>query len=88
VLLACLSAGTYFAYHAVHGRHGWQARVALIDRASLLAFEQAGLTSVRAKLARDVQLLRPEQPDADLTEEIARDVLGYVHPADRIVSSR
>jgi cell division protein FtsB len=29
-------------------------------------------------------LLTPELPDPDLVEETARDVLGFVHPDDKI----
>ena len=43
---------------------------------------------MRSKLERDVALLSPEVPNADLVEEIARDVLGYVHPSDRIIQLR
>jgi cell division protein FtsB len=42
---------------------------------------------VRAKLERDVALLKPDLPDADLVEEIARDVLGFARPTERIYSS-
>jgi cell division protein FtsB len=88
LLVITASSGGYFAHHAINGRHGWNARLALHDRQSLLEFERVGLESVRSKLARDVQLLTPDVPDADFVEEIARDVLGYVHPADRIIASR
>ncbi|HPG89754.1 MAG TPA: septum formation initiator family protein [Hyphomicrobium sp.] len=88
VLLACLSATGYFAYHARYGRHGFEARAHLLDRSALLDFEIKSLESVRSKLARDVALLTPELPNADLVEEIARDVLGYVQPNDRIVQLR
>lgn len=86
MLLTCVAAQGYFAYHALHGRHGWYAREALRDRDSLLDFERAGLESVRDKLKRDVRLLSDTPPDADLVEEIARDVLGYVHPSDHILT--
>lgn len=85
MLLACLTSTAYFAYHAVYGRHGLQARAQLQERTALLDFEIKSLDTVRAKLERDVALLAPEMPNADLVEEIARDVLGYVYPADRIV---
>lgn len=88
VLLACLSATAYFAYHARYGRHGWEARAQLLDRAALLDFEIKSLDVVRSKLERDVALLSPELPNADMVEEIARDVLGYVRPDDRIVPLR
>jgi cell division protein FtsB len=35
-----------------------------------------------------VALLTPDKPDPDLVEELARDVLGYVHPRDRVILSR
>ena len=78
----------YFAYHVRYGRHGIEARAQLQDRAALLDFEIRSLDTVRAKLERDVALLSPEMPNADLVEEIARDVLGYIYPADRIVPLR
>jgi cell division protein FtsB len=86
VLLACLTAAAYFAYHARYGRHGMEARALLLERSALLNFETQSLETVRAKLERDVALLSPELPNADLVEEVARDVLGYVHPADRIIA--
>lgn len=85
VLLTCLMALTYFAYHAFYGRHGFLARQALIERAQMLDFEITSLDSVHAKLRRDVALLTPELANPDMVEEIARDVLGYVHPSDRIL---
>ena len=88
VLLACLSATAYFAYHARYGRHGFEARGQLLERTALLDFEIKSLNTVRSKLERDVALLTPELPNPDIVEEIAREVLGYVHPNDRIVPLR
>jgi cell division protein FtsB len=88
VLLACLMSTIYFAYHLRYGRHGLDVRSRLTDRAALLDFEINGLEGVRAKLERDVALLSPEVPNADLVEEIARDVLGYVRTDDRIIPER
>ncbi|MEQ1670830.1 MAG: septum formation initiator family protein [Hyphomicrobium sp.] len=88
VLLACLTSTAYFAYHARYGRHGLEVRAQLIERGSLLEFELKSLETVRTKLQSDVALLTPEMAHPDLVEEIARDVLGYVHPADRIVPLR
>lgn len=87
MLLACLISSAYFGYHALHGRHGLDARDRLIERASLLDFEIKSLETVRDKLKRDVALLSPVKPDPDMVEEIARDVLGYVHPKDVLVSN-
>ncbi len=57
----------------------------MIERSDLVEFEIRSLEAVRSKLAHDVALLSPELPNPDLVEEIARDVLGYVHPDDRVL---
>ena len=88
VLLFSLSATAYFSHHAIHGRHGLEARSALIERADLLEFEIRSLQTVRARLRHDVALLTPDRPDPDLVEEVARDVLGYVAPSDRVLIIR
>lgn len=85
MLLTCLASTGYFGYHALHGRHGLEARNQLIERANLLAFEIRSLEAVRSKLERDVALLATEIPNTDLVEEIARDVLGYVRPGDKVL---
>lgn len=87
MLLLCLGLTAYFAYHAINGRHGLEARKQLIERSSLLEFEIMSLEAVRAKLARDVALLSPDLPDPDLVEEIARDVLGFARPGDRVIAA-
>ena len=86
MLLLCLGLTAYFVNHAISGRHGLEVRSALIERSALLEFEIKSLEAVRAKLERDVALLKPDLPDADLVEEIARDVLGFARPSERIYS--
>ena len=86
MLLLCLVFTAYFAHHALYGRHGLEVRTRLIERTSLLEFENRSLEAVRARLQRDVNLLRPDQPDPDLVDEIARESLGFVDPKDRIVT--
>lgn len=86
MLLFSLSMTAYFSHHALYGRHGLEARSAMVERADLIEFEIRSLEAVRAKLQHDVALLTPELPNPDLVEEIARDVLGYVHPGDRVIS--
>lgn len=88
MLLASIAASTYFAYHGLYGRHGLEAQARLKERAAILEFEIKSLESVRSKLERDVALLSPELPNADIVDEIARDVLGYVQPADTILTQR
>jgi cell division protein FtsB len=87
VLLLCLGLTAYFAHHAIYGRHGLEARSKLIERSALLEFEIRSLEAVRANLQRDVALLSPDKPDADIVEEIAREVLGFVHPDDYVAST-
>jgi cell division protein FtsB len=86
VLLLCLGLTAYFAHHAIYGRHGLEARSRLIERSALLEFEIKSLEAVRAKLVHDVVLLTPDKPDKDLVEEAAREVLGFAHPDDFIVT--
>ena len=77
---------SYFAYHAIHGGHGLEARTRLIERSQLLEFEIRSLEAVHVRLARDAALLGREPPAPDLVEELARDVLGFANPADRILT--
>ncbi len=85
MLLLCLGLTAYFAFHTLNGRHGLEARDKLLERQSALEFEIQSLEAVRAKLERDVALLRPDLPDPDFVEEIAREVLGFANPRDQIV---
>ncbi|MBS0233582.1 MAG: septum formation initiator family protein [Proteobacteria bacterium] len=88
VTCACVGLTAYFCYHIRYGRHGLEARRELLDRSALLDFEIKGLETVRTKLRHDVALLSPEIPNADIVEETARDVLGYVRPDDKIIIAR
>ncbi|WP_244534533.1 septum formation initiator family protein [Hyphomicrobium sp. CS1GBMeth3] len=85
MLLLCLALTAYFAFHTIKGRHGLDARDKLLERESALEFEIQSLEAVRAKLSRDVALLRPDLPDPDFVQEIAREVLGFANPRDRVV---
>lgn len=85
MLLLCLGLTAYFAHHTLKGRHGLEVREALVERQSALEFEIQSLEAVRAKLTRDVALMRPDAPDPDFVEEIAREVLGFARPDDRIL---
>lgn len=75
----------YFTYHAIHGRHGLETRSKLISRSEALEFEIKGLETVRANLSRDIALLSQRNPDPDIVEDIARDVLGLVRPGERVM---
>lgn len=88
MLLLCLGLTAYFAHHTWKGRHGFEARDRLLERQSALEFQLESLETVRSKLERDVALLRPDLPDPDFVEEIAREVLGFAHPRDYIVAEK
>jgi cell division protein FtsB len=89
LVLLCFAATTvYFAHHALEGRHGFKARTRLIERSSMLEFEIRSLETVRSALARDAALLAAEPPSPDLVDELARDILGYADPRDRILRRR
>ena len=85
MLLGCFLASAYLIQHAITGKHGLEARARLIERSSALEREIAGLEAVRARLERDVALLVPDPPDADIVEEIATGVLGMSYPQDRLL---
>ena len=57
VLLLCASLTAYFAYHAIRGKHGLEARSRLSERSMLLEREITSLEAARANLERDVALL-------------------------------
>ncbi|MGE0629262.1 MAG: septum formation initiator family protein [Hyphomicrobiaceae bacterium] len=82
MLLGCLAATTYFAYHAVNGTHGLLAKNRLTSQSSMLARDIAGLEIVRDRLQRDVAALGTDPPHPDIVEEVARSVLGYSRPGD------
>jgi cell division protein FtsB len=82
VAVACLGLTAYFAYHAVHGRHGLEARQRLLARAPQIDQQFEVLDSARRRLKTEVALLTPDLPSRDLVEEVAREVLGYVLPSE------
>ena len=85
VLLFCLSASGYFSYHTLYGRYGLEVRTQLLERLHYLEIENAHLETIRSKLQNDVTLLSTEEPNRNLIEEIAIEVLGYVYPQDKVV---
>jgi cell division protein FtsB len=85
VSLFCLSALAYFAYHAVIGKRGLEARKVLIERSRQLEPQIGRLEAVRTRLDREVALLNAR--DSDLIEELAIELLGFARPGDRVILS-
>jgi cell division protein FtsB len=83
VSLFCLCALGYFAYHAMIGKRGLEARSRLVERSRQLEPEIRRLEAVRARLEQDVRLLNAADPD--IVEELAIELLGFVRPGDRVV---
>jgi cell division protein FtsB len=83
VSLFCVCGLCYFAYHAIVGKRGLEARSRLIERSRQLEPEIARLEAQRASLEREVRLL--DAADPDLVEELAIEVLGFARPGDRVV---
>jgi cell division protein FtsB len=83
VSLFCVCALGYFAYHAIVGKRGFEARSRLIERSGQLGPEIERLEAVRARLERDVALL--DAADPDIIEEVAVELLGFVRPGDRVL---
>ncbi len=83
VSLFCLCALGYFAYHAIIGKRGLEARSRLIERSRQLEPEIERLEAVRSRLERDVRLLDARDPD--IIEELAIELLGFARPGDRVV---
>ena len=83
VSLFCLCALGYFAYHAIVGKRGLEARSRLIERSRQLAPEIERLEAVRARLEQEVRLL--DAADPDIVEELAIELLGFARLGDRVV---
>ena len=83
VSLFCLFALGYFAYHAVVGKRGLEARSRLIERSRQLGPQIERLEAIRTRLEQEVRLL--DAADPDIVEELAIELLGFVRPGDRVV---
>jgi len=83
VSLFCFCALGYFAYHAIIGKRGLEARSRLIERSRQLEPEIERLEAVRSRLEQEVRLL--DARDADFIEELAIGLLGFARPTDRVV---
>jgi len=88
VLLICACLIGYFGYHAIQGKHGLDARSRLVERSTTLERDIRRLETVLATLEREVALLSEARPDPDYVEELARDILGFVRPDERILIER
>ena len=88
VVLLCLGLATYFGYHAIKGRHGFEAHLRLSAKERALDEQLAGLEAVISHLKHDVALLQDEHLDQDSLDEAARSVMGYAADGDIVLLQR
>ena len=74
-----------FAVHAQHGNYGIEAGKALKEEIANLTVERDQLVVERMALEHRNQLLRSNQIDPDLLEELARRDLGFAMPNDLVM---
>ena len=85
VLLTCAALTTYFAIHAISGRHGFETRSRLLATSARLKKQAARLEVVRSRLQRDVALLDGPTPHPDIIAETAAKTLGFFDPGVIVV---
>lgn len=85
--LYCIAAGmvAYFAFHAQHGNYGIEAGKALKEEIANLTQERDALLAERTALEHRNKLLRADQVDPDLLEELARRDLAFAMPNDLVM---
>jgi cell division protein FtsB len=88
--LYCVAAAmiAYFAFHAQHGNYGIEAGKALKEEIAALTVERNELVAERMRLDHRNLLLRANQIDPDLLEELARRDLSFALPNDLIMILR
>ena len=85
VSFVCIIVLSYFAYHAVYGRHGFIAWLSLQNSVDTLEQQFAEVEATHRSLEQQVSLLRPESLDPDLLDERARATLGLADKDDIVI---
>lgn len=85
VMALCSALLFYVGWHGFYGPRSFTHREALETRAAELDAKLAQISRERAALEKRVGLLRPESVDPDMLDELARQTLDYVRPADLLV---
>jgi cell division protein FtsB len=75
-----------FAHQAVKGDHGLERRAQIKERIAKMEAERDRLTAKRARLERDVALMRAAaQKPTDLADEQVRALLNLARPGETII---
>jgi cell division protein FtsB len=85
VTLGCCTLLAFFGWHAFKGPRGFDYRDKLIADGSKLQVELAAVTNRRDESEARVKLLRPDQLDPDMVDEMARQTLNLARPNELIV---
>jgi cell division protein FtsB len=75
----------YFTWHAMKGPRSFGYYEGLQVKIAALEGELDAARAGRADFEHHVNLLRPENVDPDLVDELARKVLGFAAPGDLVV---
>lgn len=75
----------YFGYHAIQGDHGLITYLRYSQYIETLRQELSRVSAEHDKLEHRVTMMRANSLDPDLLEERARDVLGFIHPDERVI---
>ncbi|MGJ8533377.1 MAG: FtsB family cell division protein [Alphaproteobacteria bacterium] len=76
---------TYFTFHAVNGRYGYRALQTEQVRIVELLEQRAKLLDERKAMRDRANLLKLAAIDADLLDERARQLLGYVRSDELLI---
>ncbi len=87
ITMICLGAYAFFGWHAKYGARSFSYQESVREKLAMVKLERDRLKARRQALEAHVKLLRAESLDADMLDESARRMLGYVRP-DEIVSLR
>lgn len=88
VPVLCAAMIGYFGYHMVEGDRGLKAYARLSAEIARAEAAYADVSAERAKLERQVKLLRSSSLDLDMLDEQARRVLGVIGPDEVVLVDR
>jgi cell division protein FtsB len=85
VTVICLGLLGYFTWHAMKGSRSFANYEKLELKIAALEGDLDAARARRAEFEQRVDLLRPENVDPDLVDELARQVLGFAAAGDLVV---
>ncbi len=87
VTVICLALLGFFGWHAMHGKRSFANQEKMLVGISALEEKRDAIRAKRQALEARVTLLRPENIDPDMLEEMARRMLGFAHSDDLVVNN-